>query len=81
MQIWFGGRNRESFYLMREDGAWVFPDALRTLGRLTHEEVYGFIPPVAVSGIPDNSRVEKLHAVVQTAILAKVPSQVTIMAF
>lgn len=56
----FGAAEPAHFDLMDENGAPLFKRALKALGPLTHEEIYGFEPAIVADG---NLRLENLRRV------------------
>jgi len=80
--LWLGSHNLDTADVYRNDETPVFADARAALGQLTYDEVYGFFPPVAWSGGPENSDIHKVGAIVQLSILAQAaPAELTVHTF
>ena len=66
VQVFFGGMSRQ---LNDFDG--MFSSALKKLGRLKFDEIYGFVPALAVGGAATVDHLQKVKAVEHLAILAQ----------
>jgi hypothetical protein len=53
------------------DGKFLFDRALDKLGRLTHDETYGFVPALALGGPPTLQHLQKVKAVEHLVFLAQ----------
>ena len=53
------------------DFAALFTPALKKLGRLEHDEMYGFVPALALGGPSDLAHLQKVKAVEHLVILAQ----------
>lgn len=60
LESFFGAAEPEHFDLTDESGGRLFKRALKALGPLTHEEIYGFEPAIVAGG---NLRLENLRRV------------------
>lgn len=49
----------------------LFAPALKTLGRLNHDEIYGFVPALALGGPSTLERLQKVKAVEHLMLLAQ----------
>lgn len=60
-------------YLDREenDFAELFAPAMKRLGRLQHDEMYGFVPALALGGPADLAHLQKVKAVEHLVLLAQ----------
>ncbi len=75
MQIFFAAMNRKG-----NDFDGMFVPALEKLGRLKHDEMYGFVPAMALGGSGELDQLEKLKAVEHLVFLAQLaPLDVMIM--
>ncbi|MGI8723195.1 MAG: GAD-like domain-containing protein [Geodermatophilaceae bacterium] len=82
LHMWLLGKNPDRMDAYRNDESGVFATARAGLGQLTYDEVYGFFPPVAWSGGPENSDIHKVGAIVQLSILAQAaPNPLTVHTF
>jgi hypothetical protein len=73
MRLFFGGLSRAT-----NDVEDLFAPALQRLGRLTHDDMYGFVPALALGGAPTLANLQKVKAVEHLVILAQFsPLQVT----
>ncbi|MGI8723197.1 MAG: GAD-like domain-containing protein [Geodermatophilaceae bacterium] len=82
LNMWLLGHSPDRIDVYRNDETPVFADARRVLGQLTYDEVYGFFPPVALSGGPENSDIHKVGAIVQLSILSQLaPNPLTVHTF
>jgi hypothetical protein len=66
MRLFFGGLWRRT-----NDVESLFAPALRQLGRLAHDEMYGFVPALALGGAPTLANLRKVKAVEHLVILAQ----------
>jgi hypothetical protein len=73
VRLFFGGMSREA-----NDVEGLFAPALQQLGRLAHDEMYGFVPALALGGALTLSNLRKVKAVEHLVILAQLaPLHVT----
>jgi hypothetical protein len=69
---WFFGGLRPDHFDMHDNGDQpLFASALKKLGRLKSEEMYGFVPAVALSGSQSLDKLQKVKAIEQLVILAQ----------
>jgi hypothetical protein len=66
LRSFFGKRNRKE-----NDFAALFAPALKRLGRLRHDEMYGFIPALALGGPSELSHLKRVKAVEHLVLLAQ----------
>lgn len=66
MQFFFGGRDREE-----NDFGDLFAPALKKLGPLKSDEMYGFVPALALGGPSTLEHLEKVKAVEHLVLLAQ----------
>lgn len=66
VQMFFGFRDRSVYEF---DGR--FKAALQRLGRLSHDEMYGFVPALALGGPADVNHLERVNAVEHLVLLAQ----------
>jgi hypothetical protein len=66
VQKFFGFHRREE-----DDFAELFAPALKKLGRLKHDEMYGFVPALALGGPSELSHLQKVKDVEHLVILAQ----------
>jgi hypothetical protein len=66
IQKFFGFHNREG-----DDFDDLFAPALQTLGRLQYDEMYGFVPALALGGPSDLAHLQKVKAVEHLVLLAQ----------
>jgi hypothetical protein len=66
LQIFFGTRNRKA-----NDFGDYFAPALKKLGRLKSDEMYGFVPAIAAGGSDDFEHLQKLKIVEHLVFLAQ----------
>jgi hypothetical protein len=66
----FSGLEREYFDLEDDEGQLLFAPARRKLGRLKPDEMYGFVPAVAVSGATTLANLKKVKVSEHLIILA-----------
>lgn len=73
MRLFFGGLSRET-----NDVEGLFAPALQQLGRLGRDDMYGFVPALALGGTLTLANLQKVKAVEHLVILAQLaPLQVT----
>jgi hypothetical protein len=73
MRVFFGSLWRD-----KNDVEGLFAPALKQLGRLAHDEMYGFVPALALGGALTLANLQKVKAVEHLVILAQLaPLQVT----
>lgn len=70
IQIFFGSLSRGSHDIERKGGA-LFNRALKKLGPLDHDEMYGFVPALALGGPAVLDHVHKVKAVEHLVMLAQ----------
>ncbi|GAB2864139.1 GAD-like domain-containing protein [Pseudoduganella ginsengisoli] len=66
LRVFFSNRDREE-----NDFADLFAPALRKLGPLAHDELYGFVPALALGGPSDIGHLQKVKAVEHLVFLAQ----------
>ncbi|MES2743490.1 MAG: GAD-like domain-containing protein [Pseudomonadota bacterium] len=66
MQVFFGGLSRDG-----NDFDGMFVPALKKLGRLKHDEMYGFIPALGLGGSSTLDHLHKVKAVEHLVLLAQ----------
>jgi hypothetical protein len=66
MQVFFGGMSRHA-----NDFDGMFTAALGKLGRLKHDEMYGFVPALALGGRATLDHLQKVKAVEHLVLLAQ----------
>ncbi|SFF82130.1 hypothetical protein SAMN05518865_10533 [Duganella sp. CF458] len=66
MRIFFSVRKRKE-----NDFAEMFSPALKKMGRLNHEEMYGFVPALALGGPSTSEHLQKVKAVEHLVFLAQ----------
>lgn len=66
IQMFFGGRDRKG-----NDFDNLFAPALKKLGRLKHDEMYGFVPALALGGPATLDHLQKVKAVEHLVLLAQ----------
>jgi len=66
LQVFFSKRNREE-----NDFADLFVSASEKLGPLKHDEMYGFVPALALGGPSELSHLQKVKAVEHLVLLAQ----------
>lgn len=69
-RVFFGAKSRDSVDHEGEQGALFIP-ALAELGRLEHDEMYGFVPALALGGGPLLQNLRKVEAVEHIVMLAQ----------
>lgn len=70
VQIFFGSLSRGSHDIERKGGP-LFARALKKLGPLASDEMYGFVPALALGGSPSLEHVQKVKAVEHLVMLAQ----------
>ncbi len=71
VRAFFISLSRESCDFSDSDGMPLFGPALKQLGRLRRDEVYGFVPALALGGSTTLDRLQKVRAVEHLVILAQ----------
>jgi hypothetical protein len=71
LQLFFSAKSRSSIDLKDNKEKFLFERALKSLGPLDHDTMYGFVPVLAVSGEPELHHLQKLDAHVHLEILAQ----------
>ena len=71
MRWFFGGLQREDFELEDDEERPLFTSALKKLGRLKHDEMYGFVPALALGGASTLDHLQKVKAVEHLVMLAQ----------
>lgn len=66
VQVFFGSLSRRD-----NDFSGMFAPALKKLGRLKHDEMYGFVPAIALGGPAKVDHLQKVKAVEHLVILAQ----------
>ena len=66
MQLFFGALDREG-----NDFENMFTPALRRLGRIKYDEMYGFVPALALGGASSVDHLERVKAVEHLVMLAQ----------
>lgn len=66
MRLFFGALSRKA-----NDFAGMFSPALEKLGRLKHDEMYGFVPALALGGTSTLANLQKVKAVEHLVLLAQ----------
>lgn len=66
VQVFFGSQTRS-----RNDFEGMFAPALRRLGPLKHDEMYGFVPAIGIGGPSTVGNIQKVKAVEHLVILAQ----------
>ncbi|WP_426170928.1 GAD-like domain-containing protein [Pseudoduganella sp. R-34] len=66
MRVFFGMRKRKD-----NDFAEMFSPALKKLGQLKHDEMYGFVPALALGGPSELPHLQKVKAVEHLVLLAQ----------
>jgi hypothetical protein len=75
MRLFFGGMSRKGI-----DVEGLFAPALQQLGRPAHDEMYGFVPALALGGALTLSNLRKVKAVEHLVLLAQLaPLDATVM--
>jgi len=69
-QVFFGAKSRDAVDYETEQGP-LFAPALARLGRLKYDEIYGFVPALALGGAPVLKNLQKIKAVEHLIILAQ----------
>ncbi len=67
----FGAQNRGANNLSDVNGERLFTPALSKLGRLKHDEMYGFVPALALGGPATLDHLQKVKAVEHLVLLAQ----------
>jgi len=66
MRLFFGGLSLDS-----NDVEGLFAPALQKLGRLAHDDMYGFVPAPALGGTLTLAHLQKVKAVEHLAFIAQ----------
>jgi hypothetical protein len=69
-RVFFGAKSRDAADYEADEGP-LFAPALATLGRLAHDEMYGFVPALALGGAPALQNLQKVDAVAHLILLAQ----------
>lgn len=72
LQLFFGSASRATYDLEDDNKQSLFEQALKKLGPLSHDTVYGFVPVLALGGDLTVDRLQKLEAHVHLDILSQV---------
>jgi hypothetical protein len=67
----FAGFKTEHFELEDSEGKPLFQRAFKRLGRLKHDEMYGFVPALALGGPATLEHLQKVRAVEHLVLLAQ----------
>ena len=70
-RIFFNSMEPEAVDKMDEKGEWLFDRALQRLGGLKCDEMYGFVPALALGGPPSLKHLQKVGAVEHLVLLAQ----------
>lgn len=70
IRAFFGSQNRAAYDINRSGGP-LFAPALKKLGRLQHDEMYGFVPALALGGPATLDHLQKVKAVEHLVLLAQ----------
>lgn len=77
IQWFFGAMQREHFDIEDDDEKPLFARALKKLGQLKHDEIYGFVPARALGGSATLKTVQKVKAIEHLVLLSQLsPLQV-----
>lgn len=71
MRAFFGSRNRGACDFADVDGVNLFERALKKFGRPRHDEMYGFVPALALGGSATLEHLQKVKAVEHLVLLAQ----------
>ena len=71
IQSFFGSRSRDACDFSDINGENLFTSALNKLGRLKHDEMYGFVPALALGGTATLNHLQKVKAVEHLVFLAQ----------
>lgn len=69
-RAFFGAKSRDAADHEVEQGP-LFAPALARLGRLKHDEIYGFVPALALGGVPILKNLQKVKAMEHLVMLAQ----------
>ena len=72
LQLFFGSASRATYDLKDDKKRSLFEQALKKLGPLGHDTMYGFVPALALGGDLTIDRLQKLDAHVHLDILSGV---------
>lgn len=72
LQLFFSSNSRDSMNMKDHLNKPLFERALKKLGPLDHNTMYGFVPALALSGKPQLEHLQKLDAKVHLEILAQI---------
>ncbi len=72
VQLFFAATSKESYDLTDMKDAPLFERALEKLEPLDHDTMYGFVPALALGGVPNLKNLQKLDAHVHLDILSQV---------
>lgn len=67
----FSGTKKDVLDIEDQSGKRLFAPALKTLGRLKHDEMYGFVPALALGGSSKLEHLQKVKAVEHLMLLAQ----------
>ena len=70
-QTFFGGRKKTSLDKKDDQGSDLFDRAFQKLGQLGPEEMYGFVPALALGGRPTLSNLRKVTTIPHLSMLAQ----------
>ena len=76
--IFISGMNKKSADSYDKDEKLLFKKALKKLGKLEHDEMYAFVPALALGGVADVKNLKKVKLQEQLSILAQL-AEPTIM--
>ena len=71
LQLFFSSFSKDRIDLLDEDGGRLFERALKKLGPLDHDTMYGFVPALALGGGPKLENLQKLDVHVHLNILSQ----------
>ena len=71
MRWFFGGQDRKHFEVEDDNERPLFAPVLKKLGRLRYDEMYGFVPALALGGPATLDHLEKVKAVEHLVLLAQ----------
>ncbi len=72
VQLFFSSSSRDSYDLTDVNEKPLFEQALARLGPLSHDTMYGFVPALALGGVPSVERLQIVDAHVHLNILSQV---------
>ena len=71
VQAFFGSRSKKGCDFSGQNGEKLFSPALKKLGRLKHDEMYGFVPALALGGSATLNHLQTVKAVEHLVLLAQ----------